>query len=278
MAIGDYFVHKSLPAKAVVTAITYYNLGDTLAETSKEINRRYKLKSSPSTIHSWIKEFQDICTFSKIRNEVIKNNGKLADQIKSKDFIHAGLTYTMKLHRPKLLMKTTSFPGLRKYLFWLMDNNPDKYFRDGLRSSKLKTTAKVDVDKKYNTACQLTALALKLARNNHERHRCVEDFFLVNDISTIAIEIPVWYWDKEKGGISGHIDILQVRGDKIHILDYKPDAGREKGVAAQLTSYAKALAYRTKIALRDISCAYFDENGYYEFTPEDTRKRDGVLP
>ncbi|MFQ5815963.1 MAG: hypothetical protein ACE5G7_05650 [Candidatus Hydrothermarchaeaceae archaeon] len=276
MDIGEHFAHKTYPAKAVVFAISYYNLGHTLAETSKEINRRYKLKSSPSTVHSWIKEFRDKCSFSKVRSEVVKNHGRLAGHIKTKDFLHSGLTYTMKLHRPKLLMNTTGFPGLRKYLFWLMDNSPDKYFEDGLRSSKLKATVTVEVNKKFNAACQMTSLALKLAKNNHERHTRVEDFFLVNDLSTIAVEVPVWYWDKDMGGISGHIDIMQVRRGKIHILDYKPNARKEKSAMAQLSSYANALSFRTKTSLRNIRCAYFNESAYYEFTPENLRKLDPV--
>lgn len=268
IGLGDHFTNKTYPAKAIVSAITYYNLGHTLAETSKEINRRYKLKSSPTTVHSWIKEFHDVCSFSKIRAEVVKNNGRLEDQIKTKDFIHAGLTYTMKLHRPKLLMKTVSFPGLRKYLFWLKDNSPDKYFEDGLRSSSLKTATGPDVkiDRKYNAACRMTALALKLARNNRERHSVVEDFFLINDLSTVAVEVPVWYWDKKEGGISGHIDIIQIRNNRLYILDYKPEARKQRYFSSQLNSYAKALSYRTKIPLEQISCAFFDENQYYEFS------------
>jgi ATP-dependent exoDNAse (exonuclease V) beta subunit len=269
-AAYDHLIHKTYPARAIVTALTHYNLGHTLKETSKEINRRYKLKSSPTTVHSWIKEFRDVCSFSKIREEVVKNNGNLESQIKNKDFTHRGLTYTMKLHRPKLLMKTAGFPNLRKYLFWLEENSPDEYFEDGLRSSRLKPSAATDVrtERRFNRACQMTSLALKLAKNNYERHECVEDFFLINDIATVAAEVPVWYWDKKLGGISGHIDILQVRGGKIHILDYKPDARKERGTIAQLSSYALALSFRTRTPLENIRCAYFDEDGYYEFSPK----------
>jgi len=56
--------------------------------------------------------------------------------------------------------------------------------------------------------------------------------------------VPVWYWDKNMGRISGHVDILQVRGSRIYVLDYKPDARRKKGAVAQLTSYANAISFR----------------------------------
>ena len=34
--------------------------------------------------------------------------------------------------------------------------------------------------------------------------------------------------------VTGHIDILQVRGNKVHIMDYKSGAGNDKNAASQL--------------------------------------------
>jgi len=62
---------------------------------------------------------------------------------------------------------------------------------------------------------------------------------LINDIVTIACEVPVWLWEKNlDAGIFGHIDILQVRNDQVYILDYKPDAAHEveQKVASRLYS------------------------------------------
>jgi ATP-dependent exoDNAse (exonuclease V) beta subunit len=81
---------------------------------------------------------------------------------------------------------------------------------------------------------------------------------LVNDSATIAVEIPVsltkediaYYRDRgfkldfESDLITGHIDFLQVRDGYLQILDYKPDAGKEKHAHVQLTIYALALARR----------------------------------
>jgi len=69
--------------------------------------------------------------------------------------------------------------------------------------------------------------------------------------------------------LSGHIDILQQRFTKIHILDYKLDANRnDKTSAEQLFLYALALSKRTGIPMRKIACAYFDEKNYFQFLPE----------
>lgn len=70
--------------------------------------------------------------------------------------------------------------------------------------------------------------------------------------------------------ITGHIDILQLRNGAVHILDYKPGGGKGKqgGKAfTQLTLYALMLSRLTGLRLFDFKCAWFDENGYYEFFP-----------
>ena len=96
---------------------------------------------------------------------------------------------------------------------------------------------------------------------------------LVNDSSTTAVEVPVWFWDKrEDAGISGHIDILQIRGGKVHILDYKPEAEKKKKAAGQLIFYARELSYRTGLPLDHFRCAWFDEKDYFEFNPVECRR------
>ena len=60
--------HKSYQPKVITTAITYYNLGNTIEETVKLVNRRFKVKTVKSTIHGWIKEFADVCTYHRIRD------------------------------------------------------------------------------------------------------------------------------------------------------------------------------------------------------------------
>ena len=80
---------------------------------------------------------------------------------------------------------------------------------------------------------------------------------LVNDSVTVAVEIPVFltrediaYYrqnrfdiDFETSVITGHIDFLQIRNGNIHVLDYKPDARKEKHAHVQLTeNYATRMA------------------------------------
>ena len=91
---------------------------------------------------------------------------------------------------------------------------------------------------------------------------------LMNDQTTVAAEVPVWFWEKSySAGISGHIDILQVRRGNIYVLDYKPEAEKEKKAPAQLLQYVRGLLFRTGLPMDYFRCAWFDGKYYYEFDP-----------
>ena len=88
-----------------------------------------------------------------------------------------------------------------------------------------------------------------------------------------ATQVNAWILKNEKKDycieleepLSGHIDILQQRFTKIHILDYKPDAKKsDKTSAEQLFLYELAFSKRTGIPLRKITSAYFDQNNYFQ--------------
>jgi len=255
----------------IISALNYYNLGSTLEESAKLTNKRFKVKISKSSVSQWLKEFSSICTYCKLREKVSKNYGK--EILVSKTFTHSGLAYNFKYHRPKLEMLCSScrFQPLQKYIENFSKKGCPDFF-NGIenRCSQTKVKVKIKTECRYNNACKLADLALKSCSSNSQRHLTVENFMLANDSSTISIEVPVWFWEKNLNiGISGHIDILQIRQGKIFILDFKPEAARENElkVSSQLYLYAMGLSFRTSIPLANFICAWFDEKIYYEFSP-----------
>lgn len=66
--------------------------------------------------------------------------------------------------------------------------------------------------------------------------------------------------------ITGHIDFIQIRNGQIHLLDFKPEAAKERPIE-QLTLYAMALSRLTGLRLFEFKCAWFDQNDYFEFFP-----------
>lgn len=272
--IGSRLLNKTYGPRVITNAISYYNLGNTLEESAKLTNRRFKVNISKSSVHQWLKEFREICTYHKLRSKVLKNYGK--EITFSKTFEHNGLSYNFKCHKPKLEMLCNR-PSLMEYIEGFERGCPKFFDAIENRCSQLRIDVKI---KKhggyYNNACKLASLALKSAKNNKERHALVENFMLINDSSTIACEVPVWLWEKNLDiGISGHIDLLQIRQGKIYVIDFKPEAERENEnkVASQLYLYASALSFRTRIPLENLRCAWFDDKVYYEFNPIEAKVR-----
>ena len=257
------------PPQMILNSISTYNLGHTIEEVNKTINRRFRTKTPRSTIHSWIKRYSDICTFtSTLRNRFTLDPNTI---IYSKKFHHQQV-YEFKYHQLKTNIAGKTFPQLRSYLKAIPNKCPNEPFQHGPRCSKMRIHVKPEKTGKSNQAPKLAELALILANTNHERHEKVENFFLTNDSATIAIEVPVYLYPNEfdinlTEPLSGHIDILQVRFNKIHILDFKPNVNqRDNKTVDQLFLYALALSKRTGIHLENFICAYFDQNNYFQFS------------
>lgn len=66
--------------------------------------------------------------------------------------------------------------------------------------------------------------------------------------------------------LTGHIDLVQIRNGQVHIMDYKPNASKERPIE-QLTWYALALSRLTGLRLFEFTCSWFDEKDYFEFYP-----------
>jgi transposase-like protein len=270
------------PPEIVISAISKYNLGATVTQTKKFIYRKFKTKVPKSTVQSWLKRYEKICTFtSTLRKHFDIDPNTI---IRSKKFYHQQL-YEFKFHTLKVNITGKSLPHLKSYLtsiYKIPYFIPNSAFQTGPRCSQTRINIKPEkISKNYN-ASRLAALAQTLATSNYERHAKVEDFFLINENTTLAIEIPVYIYPNEitnqeqskynlylKKPLSGHIDILQERYNKIHILDYKPDAKRnDNGATDQLFLYALSLSKRTKLPLDKFVCAYFDDKNYFQFTLE----------
>ena len=128
----------------------------------------------------------------------------------------------------------------------------------------------VEITEKHNLAPRIAGLILQTVTHNIRRHETLQRFMLATDSVTVAIEVPVYltpeditHMQQELGfaipllpdtPLTGHIDLVQIRNGRIHILDYKPNAVRDKPIT-QLMVYALALSRRTGLRLYDFVCA-----------------------
>lgn len=309
--------NKTYPPNIVLKSVSLYNLGYTQQQGSKLIAQKFKIRVPQRTISEWIKGYKPICTYNKLRAKATKLY-KPNNIIFSKRLEHNQI-YNFQYHKAKLYLLFHSikynnqfinsskfYEPVKAYLKKITTNNfPHHIFQpkqeeqkqkgkeveeekeeelNGLsRSSQIKfETLNFVKLEKYNSANKLAKLALNLAKSNKQRHQTIQNFMLINDSTTIAVEVPVYltnddikYFESKgftfnfknyRTPITGHIDILQIRNGLIHILDYKPEACKVNPIN-QLTIYDLALASRTKLAVKDFKAAWFDEKNYYEFFP-----------
>ena len=268
------FKNKTYGAKAIVETINLYNLGFTLEETVKAINKRFKIHVTKSSVHRWMKEHRNICTYHKFRKAMVKRYGK--DIVVSKGFEYNGLAYNFRYHKGKLGLLGEGFPALASYIKRFESGCPGFFDSIENRCSKLRIHVAIEKTEGENQASRLVSTALKACSTKKERHSMVEKFMLINDDETVAVEVPVWLWEKNLDlSIAGHIDLIQIKDKHVYILDYKPEAAREKDetVASQLYLYASGLSFRTSIPLDNIRCVWFDDRNYFEFEPKKAKVR-----
>ncbi|MDH7517078.1 MAG: hypothetical protein QHH19_01860 [Candidatus Thermoplasmatota archaeon] len=267
--VDGYLKHRVYSTQVIYHALNYYNLGFTLDETSRLVNKKYKVKTSKTTVYSWVNDFQNLCPILGWRD----NFSSYDDVLFTKRFEHENLDYTFMYHKYKLdVLTKKQFPLLFRYITRFEGGCPDVFFEVGERCSKPSFEADAVVRKTCNLACKMAGFAAQATEDNRERHKLVETFMVINDRATIACEVPVWYWEKNvDDGVTGHVDVLQVRNNLVYILDYKPGASKDKKAPWQLYHYARALSFRTKIPLQAMRCAWFDENVYYEYSPSEAK-------
>ncbi|MFP4051987.1 MAG: hypothetical protein ACLFVB_09655, partial [Thermoplasmata archaeon] len=106
-------------------------------------------------------------------------------------------------------------------------------FLKGPRCSSTEIDQDPKIEEKDNITPELTELAFNSQPKNSNKspHETVEEFFLINDSSTVCTELPVFINPKETEidvdePITGHIDLIQIRYDNLYILDYKPNLNK----------------------------------------------------
>jgi hypothetical protein len=292
---------KHFPLNVVIEGMSYYNLGCTFEESCAILHQKFGVNPGPATLSAWVDEYKELCRYERLRPYATKLY-KPKDTVEVVTMAHRQL-YRFRYHRAKTILMLEEFRNrnllrLKDYLDAVSSETPHQYFQDGERMSEVRSkfdTADMIVKSKTNYANRLAAFVLQAVSDNKARHEAVQRFFLANDSVTVATEVPVYIRKEDvehmenilnfkvtndglvqfKGKkqeeklprlLTGHIDLVQIRNGQVHILDYKPNAAKERPIE-QLTWYALALSRLTGLRLFNFTCAWFDEKDYYQFFP-----------
>lgn len=292
---------KHFPLHIIIESMSYYNLGFSLEETCRIIKKKFGVASESATLSDWVNEYKPLCRYERLRSFAMKLC-KPKDTIEVTTMAHRQL-YRFRYHKPKTFLMLQEFKNyklnaLKSYLDNVSSETPHQYFEKGERMSEIRSKfdkADMIVRSKFNFANRLTAFVLQSITDNKQRHEILQRFMIANDSCTVATEVPVYIRKEDvehmenelkfkisdsgmiqmKGDknlrklpklLTGHIDFVQIRNGQIHLLDYKPNASKERPIE-QLTWYALAMSRLTGLRIFNFTCAWFDEKDYYQFYP-----------
>lgn len=267
-----YFTNKTqpythYPLHVILYTLQQYNKGYPVKKAKTLSGKKYRYSPPERTIYSWIKRYQNTLTFLKLRKLYAVEPSNLV----SIQRFHHQQIYPFTYHNLKLNLNSKQFPQLKRYINWVERSLPTNIFLSGPRASQCIINKKIKTKPKNSIAPELAKLSLALQGKNQSAHEAVEQFFLYNDSTTICTELPVFLNPKETTEfnidtpLTGHIDIIQIRNNKVYIMDYKPNLNHPEHYIGQLTAYKQALHKRTQIPEDTIITSVFNEYDYYEF-------------
>ena len=259
--------YTQYPLHVILYTLQLYNQGYPIKKAKTLTGRKYSYSPPIQTIYSWVNRYQSILTFLKLRKKYSVDPENLTTTYK---FNHQQI-YPFTYHNLKLNVTSKQFPQIKRYVNWVERSLPEKMFLSGPRASQVTIDCPVKLEQKDNIAPELTRLALASQRKNQSAHEAVEQFFLINDSSTVCTELPVFLNPRETNlfnietPLTGHIDLIQIRNNMLYIMDYKPNLGNPNHYSSQLIAYKKALHKRTAIPEKYIIPAVFNKHQYFEF-------------
>ena len=258
--------HSQYPLNVILYILESYNRGYPVKQAKKLSGKKYRYSPPERTIYSWIDRYKDILTFLKLR----KKYDVHSEELTTTHRLQHQQVYPFTYHNLKLNLYSKQFPQLRRYINWIERSLPTKMFLSGPRASSITINHNTTLKQKDSIAPELTRLALTTQHKSQSAHETVEQFFLINDSTTVCSELPIFINPREMPSLdidsplTGHIDLIQIRYDSLYILDYKPNLRHPEQYASQLQLYKKALHKRTTIPEESIIPVVFNEHSYYE--------------
>ncbi|MFW6040659.1 MAG: hypothetical protein ACOC85_02370 [Thermoplasmatota archaeon] len=281
---GSKNPHTKYPQNVILYTLEQYNKGYPIKIAKKRTGRKYQYSPPISTIYSWIDRYKDVLTFLKLRK---KYNIDPETVITTYRLKHRQI-YPFSHHNLKLNIHSKQLPQLRRYINWIERSLDRDMFLKGPRCSNTETNHNLKAKEKDNITPRLTQLSFdsKPKGTKLSPHDIVENFFLINDSTTVCTELPVFLNPEEFNSsysqnsdsarpnetslnvdepLTGHIDIVQIRYDNLYLLDYKPNLNNPENHASQLQLYKEAIHKRTSIPKDKIKTAVFNRHSYFEY-------------
>ena len=233
--------NKTYPLHEILDALSIYNHGYSLDETSRRLSSRHGHTVSPATISRWLAAHPRLTTYRRLRERGLALF-KPPQLIRTFKLYHRQV-YEFSLHRAKLSFVRagtlddrrkgdTRFAPLADFLETVRRDCPHELFcrEDGARGSQLApgflSLDRLEATEKQNTATDTAALIIPSVGSNYERHSRLQRFMLMNDSATVAVEVPIFLLEDDIAVLEHYYGVMIIPKEPLHrarpALGHKP--------------------------------------------------------
>lgn len=92
------------------------------------------------------------------------------------------------------------------------------------------------------------------------------------DKNSIASEVPVWHDTPEP--ITGHIDLIRIEDDFLHIVDYKPEGSFMRSIP-QVAYYGYLM--KRNLNVKNVLCSSFNKDSIWTYEPYELLERTNEI-
>jgi transposase-like protein len=167
---GDAGKSKTYPLKAILEAVSTFNLGHALTDTQRILRQRTHLEMPERTVRRWLEEYKPLTSYARLRTAGKKLFHPEAI-IRSFTLYHQQV-YRFQVHLAKLALLLEppahgQFASLKSYLTTVVQHFPHKLFQSTEhRSSKFQTDLAPHITRKENHATRIAKLVLPTSPTN----------------------------------------------------------------------------------------------------------------
>jgi len=162
---------------------------------------------------------------------------------------------------PNDLFNSRSIPRISQFKLRGIKSSYLEFFR-----KKLIRTGKIV---ELNSQSKLPMMTQKVfetfvGRNKKPGHNPILKNILIKDPDSIAIEVPIWK-DDNNTCLTGHIDLIQIEGNTLKVIDYKPE-GKFLISLPQVSMYG--LLLKSILGISNLKCISFNKDKAWEYEPQ----------
>ncbi|MFW3145802.1 MAG: transposase [Thermoplasmatota archaeon] len=234
--------------KLVLKALSIYNQGYSLQQTSNMLEQIYGERVPRNTIHYWIKRYQETFTYLHIRDRNERKMQIIHRNIQNKIF---------RLHLKKLERVKAEHEILFRFLHRIAR---------GIEKPKTDARPVWELIKEENSALLDRRMFIDRTENRiasilkDEQKSEITRSILINDGITVCENLPISASESKDLYFSGSIDLLQIEGVKVTILLHSAGEQNEVLLLKKLLGLAGCLKAKMGRKGRDIWIGAFDES------------------